>query len=118
MSSEKPSTQGDRPILEQLMQVIEARYRDRPAHSYTTRLFEGGVERIGAKVLEEAREVIEAAAEAGEAGRQHLLNEAADLIYHLLVMLAYRQATLAEVESVLAGRFGISGLDEKESRGK
>lgn len=103
-------------ILQRLMAVVTDRKRNPPPRSYTTSLFAGGVEKIGAKVLEEAEEVVEAATENGEAGREHLVNEAADLIYHLLVMLAHRDATLEQVEDVLAQRFGISGLDEKESR--
>ncbi len=61
--------------------------------------------------------MIEAAGESGPAGQEHLVREAADLVYHLLVMLALRDVPLADVEAELARRFGISGLDEKESRG-
>jgi phosphoribosyl-ATP pyrophosphohydrolase len=103
-------------ILHRLMAVVADRKRNPPPRSYTSTLFAGGVEKIGAKVLEEAEEVVEAAKESGETGEQHLVQEAADLIYHLLVMLAHRDATLEQVEQVLAQRFGISGLDEKESR--
>lgn len=103
-------------ILHRLMAVVEDRKVNPPAKSYTTSLFHGGVEKIGGKITEEAAEVVEAAAEAGEAGRDHLVREAADLTYHLLVMLAHRGATLNEVEDELARRFGISGIDEKASR--
>jgi phosphoribosyl-ATP pyrophosphohydrolase len=104
-------------VFQQLMSVIEDRKAHPPERSYTTRLFAGGVEKIGGKVTEEAAELVEAADEAGEEGRQHLVHEAADLIYHLLVMLAHRDVGLAEIEEELARRFGISGLDEKASRG-
>ena len=103
-------------ILHELMAVVADRKRNPPEKSYTTSLFQGGTEKIGAKVTEEAAEVVEAAAEPGEEGRQHLIREAADLIYHLLVMLAHRDADLQEVEAELARRFGISGIDEKASR--
>jgi phosphoribosyl-ATP pyrophosphohydrolase len=103
-------------ILARLMAVIEDRKRNPPAKSYTTTLFAGGVEKIGEKIREEADEVVEAAGEPGEEGRAHLIREAGDLIYHLLVMLGHRDATLAEVEAVLAQRFGISGIDEKARR--
>ena len=76
-------------------------------------LFAGGVEKIGEKIREEAEEVVEAAGEPGEQGRRHLIREAGDLIYHLLVMLGYRDVKLAEVEAEIARRFGISGIDEK-----
>jgi phosphoribosyl-ATP pyrophosphohydrolase len=99
------------------MAVIEDRRVTRPEKSYTTRLFDGGVEKIGAKIVEEAAEVVEAAGEPGDDGRAHTVREAADLVYHLFVLLSTRQITLAEVEAELARRFGMSGLDEKASRG-
>lgn len=108
-------TDGDS-VLPRLMAVIEDRGHNPPDRSYTTQLLAGGVEAIGAKIAEEAGEVVEAAAEEGEKGRAHLVCEAGDLIYHLLVMLAHRGIGLAEVEAELARRSGVSGLDEKESR--
>lgn len=103
-------------ILAQLMGVIEDRKAKRPEKSYTTKLFAGGVAKIGEKVEEEAAEVVAAAGEPGEAGRRHTIAEAADCVYHLFVLLAHRDITLAEVEAELARRFGTSGLDEKASR--
>jgi phosphoribosyl-ATP pyrophosphohydrolase len=109
---------SQRHVLGQLMAVIEDRKINPPAKSYTNTLFAGGVPKIGEKIREEAEEVIKAAGEPGEAGRSHLIREAGDLIYHLLVMLGYRDVKLAEVEAEIAKRFGISGLDEKASRQK
>ena len=103
-------------ILSQLMEVIEDRKRTLPAKSYTTKLFEGGIPKIGAKVIEESAEVVEAAGEPGEAGRDHTVREAADVLYHLLVLLAQREISLVDVEQELGRRVGISGLDEKASR--
>ena len=108
-------TQNDT-ILARLMAVIEDRKAQLPEHSYTTKLFRGGVDKIGVKVREEAEEVIEAAGETGEEGRQHLIREAADLIYHLCVMLGHRGVGWEAVEAELARRFGLSGLDEKAAR--
>ncbi len=105
-------------ILQRLMDVVLDRKANPPAKSYTTTLFKGGVEKIGAKITEEAAEVVEAAGEPGEEGRQHLIREAADLIFHVLVMLGHRDTHLSEVEAELARRFGLSGIDEKASRGK
>lgn len=105
-------------VLAQLMGVIESRRDDPPQRSYTTSLFAGGVDKIGGKISEEAAEVIEAAAEPDEAGRTHLVHEAADLVYHLLVMLAHRGVRFEELEAELGGRFGVSGLDEKAARGQ
>ena len=104
--------------LAHLMATIEDRKANPPAKSYTTTLFAGGVPKIGEKITEEAAEVVEAAGEPDEAGRTHLIREAADLIYHLFVMLAHRGVRLSEVEAELARRSGISGLDEKASRSK
>ena len=99
------------------MSVIADRKANPPEKSYTTELYRGGVEAIGEKVVEEAAELVEAAQLAvSEEGRDHLVHEAADLIYHLFVMLGYRDIPLSAVEAKLAARFGISGLDEKASR--
>ncbi|MBI3839326.1 MAG: phosphoribosyl-ATP diphosphatase [Planctomycetia bacterium] len=103
-------------ILARLMTVIEDRKAKPSEKSYTNRLLAGGVEKIGAKIVEEAAEVVAAAAEPGPDGRTHTIYEAADVVYHLFVLLGYRDISLAEVEAELARRFGISGLDEKASR--
>ncbi len=105
-------------VLARLMAVIEDRKANPPPRSYTTSLFAGGAEKIGQKIMEEAAEVVDAArsADAGDEQRQHLVHEAADLIYHLLVMLGHRDVKFSEVEAELARRFGISGLDEKAAR--
>lgn len=103
-------------ILQRLMEVIEDRRANPPQRSYTSQLFLGGVRKIGSKILEEAREVIEAADEPEETRHQHLVHESADLVYHLLVMLGYRNVPWTEVEAELGRRFGVSGLDEKAAR--
>jgi phosphoribosyl-ATP pyrophosphohydrolase len=104
-------------IFARLMAVIEDRKAHPSEKSYTNRLLDGDVTKVGAKVTEEAAEVVEAAGEPGDDGRSHTVREAADLVYHLFVLLAVRDIPLAEVEAELARRFGISGLDEKASRG-
>ena len=103
-------------VLRQLMAVIEDRKANPPAKSYTTKLFEGGVPKIGGKILEEAREVVEAAAEPGAEGRAHVIYEAADVTYHLMVLLGHLGIHWSEVETELGRRFGISGIDEKAAR--
>src|SRR5450432_1153068 len=103
-------------ILARLMAVIEDRKANPSENSYTNRLLAGGVEKIGAKIVEEAAEVVAAAGEPGPDGRSHTIHEAADVVYHLWVLLGYRGITLRDVETELARRFGISGLDEKASR--
>jgi len=104
-------------VFEQLMSVIEQRRDQPPAKSYTTSLLQGGVPKIGAKIMEEAAEVIAAAQEpAGPEQRVHFTYEVGDLLYHLFVLLGQQRVTLAEVSAELARRFGTSGLDEKASR--
>ncbi len=71
---------------------------------------------IGAKIVEEAAEVVEAGGEPGDAGREHLIREAADLVFHTMVLLGFRDVAWGDVEAELARRFGISGITEKESR--
>ncbi len=103
-------------VLYALMDVIMARRGDMPESSYTASLLRSGVRGAGAKVLEEAAEVVEAASELDADGRDHLIREAADLLYHLMVLMACRDISLGEVETELARRAGISGFEEKASR--
>jgi len=83
--------------------------------SYTRKLLDGGVERCAKKLGEEAVETILAAV--GE-DRDRVISEAADLLYHLLVVLEARGVALAEVEAALAQRVGMSGLEEKAARSR
>lgn len=88
-------------FLQALDALVASRERERPADSYTTRLFEGGVRRIAQKVGEEGVETaLAAVAQSDEA----LLGEAGDLLYHLLVLLRARGLGLADVESLLRQR--------------
>src|SRR6476660_6624094 len=103
-------------VLAQLMAVLEGRKVNPPPNSYTAQLYAGGDAKIGAKIAEEAHELIEAAGETGDQGRRHIIYEASDVIYHLLVLLAYHNIKLEDVETEIARRFGQSGLDEKASR--
>ncbi|WP_182870253.1 phosphoribosyl-ATP diphosphatase [Stieleria mannarensis] len=102
--------------LRRLMETLAERAQTRPQGSYTTKLMAAGTGKIGEKILEEARELIEAADEPGDAGREHFIYEAGDLIYHTLVLLAYRGVDLDEVAAELARREGTSGLVEKANR--
>jgi phosphoribosyl-ATP pyrophosphohydrolase len=113
-----PEPPGPISVLNELQAVIVDRKANPPAKSYTTALFAGGVAKIAEKISEEAAEVVEAAGEPGEEGRDHLVREAADLIYHLLVMLTQCERALADVERELGKSFGIAGIDEKASRAK
>ena len=81
--------------------------------SYTRKLLDKGVAHCAKKLGEEA---VETALAAVGRGSRALIAEAADLLYHLLVVLEARGIKLAEVEAVLGERTAQSGLDEKASR--
>jgi len=87
--------------LDDLCALLASRYHERPKGSYTTQLFDEGLEKVLAKVEEESHETI-------VAGRnetnQRLIEETSDLLYHLLVLLVQRGVTLAEVRAELARR--------------
>jgi len=92
--------------LESLAAVIAERAEGRPEGSYTVRLLDGGVDAVARKVIEEAGETALAAKDhaASEADDLRLAEEAADLLYHLLVLLAERGVAPREMLGVLAGR--------------
>lgn len=102
--------------LTRLERTIAARAAKPNPKSYTCQLLDGGVARIGAKITEEAGEVVEAAAEPGPAGREHFIYEVGDLFYHLMVLMKLRDCTLLDLEAELARRFGVSGTAEKAAR--
>ena len=104
--------------LDELEQIIAARAASPSSSSYTSQLLAGGLEKISAKIVEEAAEVIEAAGQLDAAGREHFVRECGDLVYHLLVLMRLRNCSLADLEAELARRFGVSGLDEKAAREK
>jgi phosphoribosyl-ATP pyrophosphohydrolase/phosphoribosyl-AMP cyclohydrolase len=91
-------------FLAQLESVIAQRYDHRPEGSYTTSLLDTGIKRIAQKVGEEGVETALAAV-AGE--DDELLNESADLLYHLLVLLCSRQIELGSLVDVLKSRHGV-----------
>lgn len=99
--------------LKNLAATIEARKGADPDSSWTAKLLSKGPEKCAEKFGEEA---VEALIEAVKGDRERLTSEAADVLYHLLVMLAARGVTLADVEAELARREGTSGLAEKASR--
>lgn len=88
-------------FLAELDALVQARERERPAGSYTTLLFEGGVRRVAQKVGEEG---VETALAGVAQDDDALLGEAADLVFHLTVLLRARGLGLADVERVLRQR--------------
>jgi len=101
-------------VLNRLAQIIRARRDADSETSYTRQLLDSGIERCAKKLGEESVETLIAAISQDDAA---LKNEAADLLYHLLVLLEARGLALDDVLKVLEERMGESGLDEKARRG-
>ncbi|WP_298567634.1 phosphoribosyl-ATP diphosphatase [uncultured Aliiroseovarius sp.] len=100
-------------ILDTLAATIEVRKGADPDSSWTARLLAKGPEKCAEKFGEEAVEAIIAAV---KGDRENLTAEAADVLYHLLVMLAARDVALADVLAELERREGTSGIAEKVAR--
>lgn len=99
--------------LQRLAATIEARKTADPEASWTARLLAQGPEKAAEKFGEEA---VEAVIEAVRGDKDRLTAEAADVLFHLLVMLASRDVALADVLDELDRREGVSGIAEKSSR--
>lgn len=99
--------------IQRLAATIAARKTADPDSSWTAKLLAKGPEKCAEKFGEES---VEAIIEAVKGDRERLTSEAADVIFHLLVMLTSRDVTLAEVEAELARREGVSGITEKANR--
>jgi phosphoribosyl-ATP pyrophosphohydrolase len=101
-------------VLQRLAALISARRSESASKSYTKELLDAGPERCAKKLGEEATETIIAALVQDRAA---LTREAADLVYHLLVLLESKRVRLADVLAELESRMGTSGLAEKAARG-
>jgi phosphoribosyl-ATP pyrophosphohydrolase/phosphoribosyl-AMP cyclohydrolase len=84
-----------------LQDLIDSRKKEMPENSYTTKLFQKGINKIAQKLGEEAVELI---IEAKDDNRDLFLNEAADLMYHFLVLLSAKEYRIEEVMEVLRER--------------
>ena len=101
--------------LSRLETTIAARRTAAPDSSYVASLNARGVPVIARKLGEEAVETVIAAL---TGSREELVGEVADVLFHLLVLLAAKDVSLAEVLAELDRRDGVSGLDEKAARGE
>lgn len=101
--------------LEQLQQLIQSKKDSDPSLSYTAKLFSQGIEEIQKKFGEESIELIIAS---NQNNRNNIINETADVLYHLLVLLSEKSISLKEVVGELERRSGMSGLEEKANRSK
>jgi len=100
-------------VLQRLASLIHARRTEGASKSYTRELLDGGPERCAKKLGEEATETVIASLVQDS---RALTREAADLIYHLLVLLESKHVSLSEVLAELKSRMGASGLAEKAAR--
>jgi len=101
--------------LDDLARLIAARAGADPSESWTATLLAKGPEKCAEKFGEEA---VEAIIEAAKGDRARLTSEAADVLFHLLVMLQSREVALSDVMDELAQRQARSGLSEKASRSR
>lgn len=101
--------------LQDLDDRLAVRAKASPDESYTAKLIARGVEKCAQKLGEEATEAVIAAV-AGKS--EELTGEAADVLYHLLVLLRVSGVPLADVMNTLESRTAQTGLEEKASRGK
>ena len=108
---------GEKPVVEfslnELEKIVIARGRSGAADSWTAKLFAKGVDKAAQKMGEEAVEAVIAAV---KGDRAELVGESADLLYHLLVVLAVSDVPFSDVMAELQARTGQSGLAEKASR--
>ena len=102
-----------RSILDKLYTVIENRMDDDLEKSYTAQLLAEGLPKIAQKVGEESVEIITAAL---SDSKNKVIEESADLLYHLLVLWAKKGVTPEEVWDELRRREGVSGIEEKAAR--
>jgi phosphoribosyl-ATP pyrophosphohydrolase len=101
-------------VLSRLAAVLEERKAADPASSYVAKLYAGGLDAILKKIGEEATETVLAAKDGDNA---KIVYETADLWFHTLVLLARQGLYPEDVLNELGRRFGLSGLEEKASRG-
>ena len=104
----------DPSILQRLAHTLELRKSADPKSSYAAQLFAKGHDAILKKIAEEAAETLLAAK---DGDKLHIVRETADLWFHTLVLLAWHGLRPEDVLAELRRREGISGIDEKRSRG-
>ena len=100
-------------ILERLDLTIQGKTTESPNKSYTAKLLKKGTEKCAEKFGEEAIELIVASV---KKKKKEIIGEAADALYHMLVLLRSKNISINEVLSELASREGISGIEEKRKR--
>lgn len=112
---EENQSQYTDPIMAQLFYILKSRKGSDPKSSYVASLYAKGTPKILEKISEEADELVEAA---NIKDNKEIVYEAADLLFHMMVLLAEKDIEMDEVYSELKRRLGTSGIDEKNSRKK
>ena len=100
-------------ILEKLDSTIERRITEAPNNSHTAKLFKKGPEKCAEKFGEEAIELIVASV---KNRKKEIIDEAADVLYHMCVLLRSKNISIQEVLAELVSREGVSGIEEKRKR--
>ena len=101
-------------VLQRLAETLASRRNASPETSYTAQLFAKGPDSILKKIGEECAELIIA----GKDGKQlQIVRESTDVVYHVMVLLAFFDLSIDDVLMEMRRREGISGIDEKKSRG-
>ncbi len=104
----------DLEVIRRLQETLVARKGAAPESSYVASLYAKGTDAICKKVAEEAAETLMAAK---DGDRLHLVREVCDLWFHSMVLLAHFDLAVDDVMAEFRRREGISGIDEKKSRG-
>jgi phosphoribosyl-ATP pyrophosphohydrolase len=102
-------------ILNELEAVLEERKSADPTSSYVAGLHAQGIEKSLKKLGEESTETVIAAMQGDE---EQIVYESADLLFHLMVMLSFKEISHTRVLDELQRRFGLSGLEEKAQRNR
>lgn len=104
---------SDHDILHRLSETLAARRHADPETSYTARLFSKGLDAILKKIGEESTELVMAAK---DGKRPCIVYESTDLLYHMMVLLAFEGIGIEDVLQELRRREGVSGIAEKNAR--
>ena len=106
-------SQAAEDVLSRLSCTLAARRHADPATSYTAKLFSKGPDSILKKIGEESAELIMAAKD-GQTGP--IISESADVLYHVMALLAFYGLSIDDVKQELERREGVSGIEEKKAR--
>ena len=101
-------------IINKLEIILEQRKAESDEKSYVASLYKKGNDHICNKILEEAQELVDAS----NMGNKEIVHESADLLFHVLVLLASKDIKYARILAELIKRFGTSGIEEKNNRSK